>query len=142
MNKNMNYNRPAFTFPETLVVGALFALFVLAGTLALSIERARTRDAVRIADMTRVAAAFAILHAQQASYASAAEGCSAVGDLVSACTLDTGVVGLGSLKDPSKYTYTVTRVPDRDDFAVSFHLERRYGSLAAGTHSLTKAGIQ
>ncbi len=137
-----NKHRPGFTFAETLIVGALFGVFVLAASLLLSIERAKTRDAIRIADMTRVAAAFAVLHAQSASYSGAAEGCGAIGDPVTACSFAGDLTGLGTLQDPGKFKYTVSRVPDRDDFGITFHLERSYQSLAAGQHTLTKTGIR
>lgn len=134
--------KPGFTFSETLIVGALFALFILAGTLVLSMERSRTRDAIRIADMTRVAAAFAVMHAQQASYAAAATGCDQVGDQVADCAFIDVVNGLGQLKDPGRFSYTVATVPDRDGYAIAFKLERGYGILKSGSHTLTQNGIQ
>lgn len=134
--------RAGFTLTETLIIGALFALFVLVGSLLLSIERARTRDTLRVADMTRVAASFAVLYAQQASYSAAAGGCGTVGDDIRSCTLPAVVPSVADLVDPGKFSYTVSRVPDAEDFGVRFRLERGYGSLAAGTHTLTKAGIQ
>ena len=133
--------RTAFTLTETLIIGALFGLVIVVGTLLLSTERARTRDATRIADMTRLAAGFALLYGQKASYADAAVGCPAVGSSATQCTLTDVVSGLGQMHDPGHATYTVARVPDQDDFAVSFHLERGYGTLKAGIHYLTKTGI-
>lgn len=135
-------SKPGFTFPETLIIGALFSLFVLTGMLLLANERARTRDATRIADMTRIAAAFAVLHAQNASYASAADGCGSVGDQVASCSFSDVLPRLGEIKDPSRYAYLVSSVPDREDFGISFTLERGYGNLAAGKHTLTKDGIR
>ncbi|MBI2984291.1 MAG: hypothetical protein HYY50_01570 [Candidatus Kerfeldbacteria bacterium] len=132
--------RKGFSFAETLIVGSLFALAVLLGTLLLSGERARTRDAKRIADMTRVAGAMAVLYAQQASYASAAQGCAKIGDAASACTF-AAAPGWGELQDPGRFSYTVVRVPDGDDFGVRFRLERNYGPLRAGPHVVTKTGI-
>lgn len=131
-----------FTLTETLIVGALFAAFILAGTFLLSIERTRTRDARRIADMTRLASGFALLYAEKASYANAAAGCPTKGADAATCTLRSVVQGLGALKDPGRYHYTVSRVPDQDDFGISFRLERQYGSLLPGPHALTKVGIQ
>lgn len=131
-----------FTLAETLIIGALFGLFTLAGTLLLSAERARTRDMKRIADMTRLSAGFALLYGQKASYADAAAGCPTVDSDAAACTLS-GVLSVGdSLQDPGKFSYTVKQVPDRANYAISFHLERSYGTLKAGEHFLTKAGIQ
>lgn len=132
----------AFSLTETLIVGALFGLLILAGTLLLSSERARTRDARRIADMTRLAAGFALLFGQKASYADAATGCSTVGTNPASCTLTDVMTNLDQIKDPGRFQYVVSRVPDRDDFAIQFQLERPYGTLLAGKHQLTKAGIQ
>ncbi|MBI3572886.1 MAG: hypothetical protein HY092_01660 [Candidatus Kerfeldbacteria bacterium] len=133
---------PAFTLTETLIIGALFGIFIVVGTFILSTERARSRDAERVADMTRLAGGFALLYAEKASFADAATGCSQVGVNAATCTLRDIVQGLDAIKDPGRYSYKVTRIPDRDDFGISFHLERRYGSLLAGMHTLSKAGIQ
>ena len=134
--------RPGFTFTETLIVGALFAVTLVGSTLLLSTERARVRDAIRLADMSRVVIAFALIYAQSASYASAAQGCTAVGQPVSACTLVTSVPGLPEIDDPGKYSYTITHLPDREDYGVRFRLERQYGTLPAGYHTLSKNGIR
>lgn len=134
--------RPGFTFTETLITGALFALLILVGTLLLAQERARTRDAIRIADMTRLAGGFALLYAGQASYAPAAAGCDSVGDEARTCAL-AGLVGeLNTLRDPGRFSYTVSVVPDRENFGVRFRLERGIGPYRAGLHTLTKDGIQ
>lgn len=130
-----------FTLTETLIIGALFGVFVLAGTLLLGAERARTRDMKRVADMTRLSAGFALLYSQKASYVDAAAGCPKVGSDAAACALTDVLSGLNGLKDPGKYRYTVVRVPDIDDFGISLHLERSYSALKAGTHVLTKTGI-
>lgn len=131
-----------FTLSETLIIGALFGVFVLAGTLLVSAERARTRDMKRIADMTRISAGFALLYAQKASYADAAIGCSAVGADAATCDLDDVMSNMGALRDPGSFSYTVQRVPDVSGYGVQFRLERTYGALAAGTHVLTNSGIR
>lgn len=134
--------RKAFTLTETLIIGALFGVFVLAGTLILSAERARTRDMKRVADMTRLSAGFALLYSQKASYADAAAGCGSVGSDVRTCGLTDVMSSIDVIKDPGKFHYTIAKVPDANDFAVSFRLERSYGTLKSGTHFLTKGGIQ
>ncbi len=135
-------NRRAFTLTETLIIGALFGAVIIAGSLLLSVERARTRDAKRLTDMTRLAAGFALLYSQKASYADAAAGCSTVDSNPAGCSLAEVVSGLDRLRDPGRYRYTVNRVPDREDFGVAFRLERSYGSLLAGPHVLSKSGIR
>ena len=134
--------RSGFTLTETLIVGALLGLFLLAGTLILSSERARTRDAKRMADITRIASGFAILYAEKASYASAATGCSKVGADAATCTVVPPITTLDAVKDPGQFAYLVSRVPDKDDFGVTFHLEKSYGSLTAGLHTLSRSGIR
>lgn len=134
--------RRAFTLTESLIIGALFGLTILVGTFLLGNERARTRDAERIADMAKLASGFALLYAQDASYAAAGAGCSQVGAPAQNCTLTTQLGDVSAIHDPSRFQYTITRVPDRDDFGLSFQLERGYGQLRAGRHILTKAGIQ
>lgn len=134
--------RRGFTFPEVLITGTVFALLILIGTLLLSLERARTRDAIRIGHMTRVAGLFGLLYAQEGSYAAATTGCSHVGQPVSACTFTQALGGADDLTDPGRFSYRVVRVPNREDFAIEFRLERTYGALPAGRHVLTKQGIQ
>ncbi len=135
-------SRRGFTLTETLITGALFGIVILVSTLLLSNERARTRDARRVADMTRAASGFALLFASEASYAPAAVGCPTVGSQLNTCTLTSVLGPLATLHDPGKFSYTISMVPTRENFGVSFHLEHRYENWAAGVHVLTKAGIQ
>lgn len=134
--------RTGFTLTETLIIGALFGLFTLAGTLLLSAERARTRDMKRVADMTRLSAGFALLYGQKATYVDAAAGCPTTGSDASKCTLPDVLNGSGSIKDPGRFNYRVQQVPDRSNYGIAFRLERTYGTLKAGQHVLTKTGIQ
>lgn len=134
--------RPGFSLTETLITGALVGVLVIVGTLLLSSERARTRDVQRLADMTRLSSGFALLFATKASYSDAAVGCPKVGSNAAACTLTEVLPGLEKVADPGRFQYTVTKVPDRDNFGIQFQLERRYGSLGAGAHTLTKQGIR
>lgn len=135
-------SRLGFTLTETLIVGALFGLLAIISTFLLSAERARTRDAKRIADMTRLASGFAALYTKNASYADAAAGCPKVGLSAARCRLTDVVSGLDAIRDPGRFSYTVSRVPDQEDFGIRFRLERRYGTLAAGVHTLSKNGIR
>lgn len=138
---NMKQKR-GFTLTEFLIIGAIIALIAVGGSLLLGIERSRNRDAKRIADMSNIAAGFAVLYAQKGSYIDAAVGCSKVNDAVRRCSLPV-LTGLeGELRDPGRFSYRVTRVPDAEDFGITFQLERAYGSLAAGNHVLSKDGIK
>lgn len=125
-----------------LLAGLGLAVIIAIFTLFLLNERARTRDAERITDVTRLAAGFALLYNQKASFLDAAVGCPTVGSLASACTLQNIIPGIGDIKDPGSFSYIVSKVPDRDDFAIQFRLEKKYGTLLPGFHLLTRAGIQ
>lgn len=141
-NRRYNQSGAGFTLTETLIIGSLVGVLIVAGTLLIGAERARTRDAIRIADMTRLSAGFALLYSQRGSYSDAAEGCAKVGVSAAKCTLPSTVNGLSEIADPGKHSYIVTRVPDKDDFNVRFTLERGYNNYAAGAHTLSRSGIR
>ncbi|USN53723.1 MAG: hypothetical protein H6760_00955 [Candidatus Nomurabacteria bacterium] len=127
---------------ELIIIIGLFGLLIVLGVIMLGNERARTRDSQRLADMTRVQAAFQLLYYTQASYAEAADGCDEVGTAVAACGLDRYLNGIGTLQDPGSFSYRIAKVPDEHGYAVEFTLERGYGTLAPGSHFLTEQGIQ
>jgi type II secretory pathway pseudopilin PulG len=131
-----------FSLVEMLISIGLLALVVVIGIVLIGNERARTRDSRRIADMTRVQAAFQILFFEKAGFSDAAQGCAKIGDEVNACGLGRYLVGIGTVRDPGKGGYTIAKVPDAEDYSVEFTLERSYGNLKAGVHHLTKAGIR
>lgn len=134
--------RRGFTLTESLIVGALLGLFIMVGSFILSAERARTRDAKRMADLTRLASGFALLFAEKASYAAAAVGCPKIGSAAANCATIPVISGLDAVKDPGHFSYTISRVPDKNDFGILFRLERSYGNLAAGQHTLSKNGVR
>ena len=106
-------------------------------------EKAKTRDARRLSDMARIQAAFEFLYNDTASYVGAAkDGCNAKGALVSQCNLKTYLPSIASFKDPGKYRYSISTVPSDESYAVTFTLEKSYGTLGAGTHILTPQGIK
>lgn len=121
-----------------IVAGVLAVIFLFVAR-----EQARARDAVRVADMARLAAAFELLRADRASYADAAtNGCSQVGAGVSTCNLSHYLPTISSFRDPKGGAYVVTEVPSKDGYAVSFTLERGYRELQKGSHLLTPSGIR
>ncbi|MFH0828940.1 MAG: hypothetical protein V1907_02055 [Candidatus Kerfeldbacteria bacterium] len=127
---------------STLLVLSLLAAFLAAVALVLSQERARVRDAHRVTDMVRVQFAFETLFREKASYKDAAAGCPTAGSLVSACSLSTYLPSIAQLKDPGKYTYRVTTVPDDSNYGVTFTLERGYDTLVKGKHIVSRDGIE
>ncbi|MFH0853652.1 MAG: type II secretion system protein [bacterium] len=138
----MKKKQQGLSLIELIIVIGIFGLVIVIGVVMLGNERARARDSQRIADMTKVQAAFQLLIFEKGSYLEAAQGCSEAGADINDCGLGRYLSGADSLKDPSRFAYTITQVPDEDNYRVQFTLERQYGTLAAGKHILTEAGIQ
>ena len=124
-----------------VIIGLIIALLGT-GALLLGRERARVRDAVRLMDMTQFSAAMHLIYSEKGSYATAAQGCSAKGALMSSCAVSPLLASINQLKDPSRFTYLVADVPDADSYAIVFTLEQGYQSYAAGQHVLTQDGIR
>jgi len=143
---NMGYNKlmdnRGLSLKELIIFTALLLLIIVLGILLLNTERARVRDAKRIADITQLRYGFEVLFNEKNSYAEAAEGCSKEGSLASSCNLSKYLPNIKQIKDPGKYSYVVSVVPNNDNFGISFVLERNYGRLVAGRHTLTPAGIK
>lgn len=128
---------------QIVIIIIVFCLLVGGGFFLINNEKAKTRDARRLSDMARIQAAFEFLYNDTASYQGAAhDGCDATGALVSQCSLKTYLPSIASFKDPGKYRYFMSTVPSDESYAVSFTLEKSYGTLRAGTHVLTPQGIQ
>lgn len=135
-------NNKGFSLKELIIFTALLLVVIVLGVALLNGERARVRDAKRIADLTQVQYGFEILFNERNSYAEAAQGCSEAGVLVSACSLSEFLPNIAKIKDPGKYSYTVTKVPDEENFEVTFYLEKGYDSLSSGKHTLSAVGIR
>ncbi len=128
---------------QILILVAVFGLLIGGGFLLLNNEKAKTRDAKRLSDITRIQAAFEFLYNQTASYTAAAQdGCDQAGMLASQCNLSAYIPAIRQFRDPGKYQYVVTTVPGDDAYAVTFQLEKEYYNLTAGQHVLTQDGIQ
>jgi len=126
-----------------VIIIIVFCLLVGGGFFLINNEKAKTRDARRLSDMARIQAAFEFLYNDTASYEGAANnGCDAKGSLVSQCNLKAYLPSIASFKDPGKYRYVVSTVPSDESYAVSFTIEKSYGTLNAGTHVLTPQGIK
>lgn len=136
--------RSGFTLTQLLIT-VLVAGAVIGGFFyLLNFERAKTRDAKRVADMTRVQSAFEYLYLTSASYRSAAEngGCSTVGAAVSTCIFPTPYADLSNVKDPAGLGYAVSKVPNDEGWEVTFQLERSYGDLTSGVHTVSPEGLK
>ena len=124
-----------------IILGLIIGLIAV-GALLLGRERARVRDAVRIADMTQFSAAMRLLYSEEGSYAAAAQGCSSLGALMHTCTVKPLLNSIAQSKDPGRTTYAVGDVPDADSYGIVFTLEQGYGTYTAGRHVLTQDGIR
>ncbi|MFA5135073.1 MAG: hypothetical protein WC505_04815 [Patescibacteria group bacterium] len=135
-------NRAGVSILIILIFVVIFGLLIGGGFLLINSEKAKTRDAKRLSDMTRIQAAFEFLYNDTASYEGAAlGGCGQPGMLVSQCNLTQYLPTLAEFIDPGTYSYTVQKAPDSEGYAVSFMLEKNYGSLRAGPHTLSPEGI-
>lgn len=135
-------NNKGFSLKELIIFTALLLGVVVFAVALLNGERARVRDAKRMADMAQVRYGFEILFNQKNSYADAAPGCPEEGTLVSACALGEYLPNIAQIEDPGKYSYKVTAVPDEENFEITFYLEKSYDSLPAGRHTLSASGIR
>lgn len=135
--------RPGISMVSLVLIGLVF-LALAAGALSLvGRERAKARDAQRVADMARLQVGFLLLYNRTASYAGAAQnGCATVNAPVRTCNLAQDLASIASFKDPRGGDYLVSKVPDDKSYEISFTLERGTSGLVAGKHILTPAGIQ
>jgi Tfp pilus assembly protein PilW len=135
-------NQKGLSLIELLLFAALIGLLLIFGVLVINSERAETRDSVRIADMSRIQYAFEVMFFEKNSYKDAGQGCPSVNSLVSQCTLSKYLPNIAAIADPGKSKYTVSKVPDDENFEVTFYLEKGYDSLRAGKHTLSSQGIR
>jgi type II secretory pathway pseudopilin PulG len=126
---------------EILLALMVLGILVFIGVVQIRSERARTRDALRIADMSQLASAFRALAAVEGSYQAAGATCT-VGDPVAKCELSTYLPSVSHLVDPLGAPYTVSKKPGPDGFAVEFTLERGAPGFVRGAHVLTEKGIR
>ncbi len=140
---SLRYNQAGISVLAILIIVIGVALLIGGGFLLLNQERAHTRDARRVSDMTRIQAAFELMYNEQASYAGAAiNGCAQAGALVSTCNLASYVPTISKLTDPGKYQYVVSVVPTDETYQVTFTLEKDYETLKAGKHTVSPQGVK
>lgn len=141
--KKLKQNQKGFTLIELLVVIAIIGLLASVVLLALNSARQKSRDAKRLADVRQVATALEL-------YYDAAVG--GTNGYPGTAGFAAGIVPtyLGSLPtyptptdgtcaSPGAYTYTSTA---SSSYAYVFCIGAATGGLAAGTHTLSQAGIQ
>ncbi len=136
-------NQRGISAVSVIIIIIVFGLVIGVSFLLLNEEKAKSRDAKRMADMARIQAAFELTFAETSSYAMAAQsGCDRTGMAVSQCNLGQYIPTIGQMKDPGKYQYQVTGVPGAESYAITFTLEKSYDNFAAGRHVLSQDGIK
>ncbi len=146
-----------FTLIELLVVIAIIGLLASVILVSVSNARAKSRDAKRASDMTRMVTAFELFNAANRGYPAAASG-DPVGmspsfiaslpvapdpaDGVCATTNpDTGLIANRYTYVPSGTATVVNGVTVYPDYRYYFCLGRQTGDIEAGIHYLTPKGI-
>lgn len=139
----MNYHhQKGIALVKLLIIIIIFGAVIGIMFLLLNDEKAKTRDAKRLSDISRLQVAFEFLYNDTASYEQAAQnGCNQINILVSQCNLKNYIPSINQFKDPSQYQYVVSKVPSEDGYEVTFYLEKDYDGLKAGKHILSPLGI-
>ena len=139
----LNNNQKGVSLVMVIVLIIVISAIIGGGFLLLNNEHSKTRDAKRLSDITRIQAAFEFLYNDTASYELASvDGCGEVGNIASQCNLKQYMPSIVTLKDPGKFSYTVSIVPDDETYSITFQLENSYNSFKAGKHILTPSGIR
>lgn len=126
-----------------VVTSLVFLAVVSYGVRVIGQERAKARDAQRVADMARLQVGFLLLYNRTSSFTAAAvSGCDAVKKPVRTCNLTQDLPSIASFRDPRGGDYLVTKVPDATTYQISFTLEQGTTGLAKGSHFLTPEGIR
>jgi len=137
------YSQKGLTMVQLLIWVLVFGVIIGGAVILINQEKAKTRDAKRLSDITRLQAAFEFLFNDTNSYDGAAQnGCAKFGDPVSRCNLQKYLPGIANFRDPSGGNYVVTVVPKQDNYEIMFHLEKSHSDYEAGKHTLSPAGIQ
>lgn len=132
-----------FSMISIVIVSLVVLVALYFGVRLIGQERAKARDAQRVADMARLQVGFLLLFNRTSSYASAAvNGCDAVRKPVRTCNLAQDLPNIATFRDPRGGDYLVTKVPDASTYQISFTLEQGATGLAKGSHALTPEGIR
>lgn len=153
-------NKKGFTLIELLVVIAIIGLLATIAVVALNSARTSSRDAKRIADVRQIQTGLELYFNAKTKYpACATSTVAAIPTTANTCGdgLATYISGIANVYDPSgavgtapctvgssttcNYSYS-GNVTDGSTYTVLFRLEGASGSLAAGVHTATPAGIQ
>ena len=150
MNQNKRNKSRQKIFSQFGFIGMRLLLEILVGGIILALavmlvrsNDAKMRDAKRLSDMSRSQIAFQMLFLETNSYKEAAvNGCSAAGSVISQCNLKKYFPAISRLRDPGKYQYLVSKVPDDRGYAITFILEKDHRDFKKGRHTLSEKGIR
>jgi prepilin-type N-terminal cleavage/methylation domain-containing protein len=140
--KKLKQNQKGFTLIELLVVIAIIGLLASVVLLALNSARQKSRDAKRLADVRQLASALELYYDAAVGGTNGYPGTAGfgagiapayIGALPTFPTPVDGTCGTGT------YAYTSTA---SSSYSIVFCLGAATGGIAAGTHTLTQAGIQ
>ena len=158
--RNKNKTTLGFTLIELLVVIAIIGLLASVVLLALNSARAKARDARRVADIRQMVTALELYYNDNSGYpvqataqrvVTGATGGIAglvptyIGSLPTAPTPNDGTctfasTGQTTANDNNDYWYTAAA--PGSTYTMTFCVGGQTGSLAAGTHTASPAGIQ
>jgi len=141
----IHFNQKGISIVAVLIIVIIAGVIIGGAFMLLNQERTKVRDAKRLADITRIQAAFEFLYNDTASYILASQGgCDQAGTIVSQCNLANYLPGIRSVIDPvskGSSKYVISSVPNEESFEVTFFLEKSYGNFKAGKHILSPDGI-
>lgn len=152
-------NKKGLSRVQFILMITVFLILIVIGILVIDFYRAKTRDAIRIADMAILQSAMNRLYSDQATYVLNSE-CKVgniIGDkqcstaLSSYINLSTALVDpLGSSElctqencsNNKACAYTIGQEFNDKEYSIYFNLEKGISGLTSGCHLLTQNGIE
>jgi prepilin-type N-terminal cleavage/methylation domain-containing protein len=158
---NVQRKRPAFTLIELLITTTIIGLLSVVGVTSYSVVRGKARDAKRVSDVRTIYNAVELYFEQHGSYPPAPSGGLVMGSEEAKVVSDAGItphggqtgsmylqeVPFNALPHGLPYLYRSKHRDgslcefDCESYEIAFALEYPTGTLAAGPHLVTDAGI-
>jgi prepilin-type N-terminal cleavage/methylation domain-containing protein len=147
MNNKLPFisSRPGFTLIELLVVIAIIGLLSTLSILSLNSARARARDAKRQADVKQIQTALEMYYNDAGAYPASATAGSPISyggaTFLAAVPTPPTPTNDGSCTTPAP-NYTYATQSSNSSYTITYCLGAQTGSVAAGWHTGTPAGIK